>query len=394
MKKPEDIKVRGKLVFVRNDFNVPIDKSGRILDDSRITASLQTIEYLLKKGAKVVCSSHLGRPGGRYKKELTLAPVAERMGALIGTDVIFFGETFGSRVEKTKREMKNGSILLLENLRFYKEEKNNDERFASYLSENIDVYINDAFGASHRSHASIVSVPKLVPTAIPGKLLSKEIEILNRALVNPPPKYTVILGGAKVNDKIPVILNLMDKAENFLIGGSMSYTFLKSMGIDTGESMVDMDSIGVCKTILKKAEEKKINFHLPVDHIAAVKAEPNITIRIVKKGEEIPDEMKGFDIGFETLEIYKKIIGDSELIFWNGPMGVFEVDTFSGGTYGIAEAVAGSDAFSIIGGGDSVSAINKSGLADKIDHISTGGGASLEFLSGKTLPGIKALTEA
>lgn len=389
----ENIKVKGKRVFVRNDFNVPIDKNGAITDDSRITASLPTLEYLMENGAKIICSSHLGRPGGKKINSLSLKPVAKRLSDLLDKEVIFIGETIGENVEKVKSELNNGEIFLLENLRFNNGEKSNDTQFAKELAKGIDIYVNDAFGASHRAHASISRITEFVPLATAGMLLEKEIENLSIALIDPPKEYTVILGGAKVKDKIPVIKNLMNKADNFLIGGAMSYTFMKALGKQVGNSLVDNDSISICKDILKEAEEKKINFLLPSDHIAALTAEPNITIRIVKEGEDIPEEMKGFDIGFETLEKYTKVINRSKLIVWNGPMGVFEIDTFSGGTFGIARAVADSDGISIVGGGDSVSAVNQAGVAKQITHISTGGGASLEFLAGKKLPGIESLTE-
>jgi len=392
-KKIEDVKIEGKTVFVRNDFNVPLDKNGVIKDDSRIKASIPTLKHLIDNGAKVVCSSHFGRPGGIVKSELSLSPVAKRLTELLQKEVIFIGKTIGNDIEKEKSGLKNGSILLLENLRFDAREKKNDDSFAKELAKGIDVYVNDAFGASHRKHASISSITNFVPVSCEGKLLEKEIKNLTIALKNPPKGYTVILGGAKVKDKIPVIKNLMDKADNFLIGGAMSYTFMKASGKGIGNSLLDQDSINICKEILKEAEEKKIRFLLPVDHIAALTAEPNITIRIIKEGEDIPEDMKGLDIGFETLEIYKKIIKESKLIVWNGPMGVFEIDTFSGGTFGIAEAIADSDAISIVGGGDSVSAVNLAGVSSKITHISTGGGASLEFLAGKKLPGIESLSE-
>lgn len=392
-KKIEDLKVENKTVFVRNDFNVPLNKDGSINDDSRIKASIPTLKYLLDNGAKIVCSSHLGRPGGEKKIEFSLEPVAKRLSELLDRDIIFTGDTIGEEVEREKQELKKGSIFLLENLRFDKGERENSSSFAKELAKNIDIYVNDAFGASHRSHASISAITKFVPVSSAGMLLEKEIGNLSLALIDPPKGYTVILGGAKVKDKIPVIKNLMEKADNFLIGGAMSYTFLKALGNEVGNSIIDRSSLQICKEILDEVPEKNIRFVLPTDHIAALTAEPNITIRIVKEGEDIPEDMKGLDIGFETLEIYKKIILESKLILWNGPMGVFEIDTFSGGTFGIAEAVAKSDGISIAGGGDTISAINLAGVADKITYISTGGGASLDFLAGKKLPGIESLSE-
>lgn len=385
--------VSGKMVFLRNDFNVPVFKSGEITDDSRITASLKTIRYLLENGAKVVCSSHLGRPGGVKKPELSLKTVAERLSQHIGVKVIFNGETTGEKVEKVKSGMKPGEIFLLENLRFDPGEKANSDKFAKELAKNIDIFVNDAFGSSHREHASISAITKFVPVSVAGFLLKKEIDFLGMAINNPPEKFTLILGGAKVSEKIPVITNLLKKADTILIGGAMAFTFLKAKGIKTGSSPVEDDLVKLCEKILEEAEKNDVKFLLPVDHIAAIEAEPNITIRMVKRGEEIPPEMKGFDIGFDTLEIYKNEILNSDLIVWNGPMGVFEIDTFAGGTFGIAEAIADSHAISIVGGGDSVSAINLADVNDKITHISTGGGASLEFLSGEKMPGIEYLSE-
>ncbi len=389
----EKIDVSGKMVFLRNDFNVPIFKSGEITDDSRISASLKTIRYLLENGAKIVCSSHLGRPGGTKKAALSLKTVADRLSHHIGVKVGFNGETTGKKVDKVKSGMKPGEIFLLENLRFDPGEKANSDKFAKELAKNIDIFVNDAFGSSHREHASISAITKFIPVSAAGFLLKKEIDLLGMATTNPPAKFTLILGGAKVSDKIPVITNLLKKADTILIGGAMAYTFLKARGNDTGMSLVEDDLVKVCKKILEDGEKSGARLLLPVDHIAAIKAEPNITIRMVKQGEEIPSEMMGLDIGFDTLEIYKKEIITSDLIVWNGPMGVFEIDTFAGGTFGIAEAIADSGAITIVGGGDSVSAINLAGVKDKITHISTGGGAALEFLSGEKMPGIECLSE-
>lgn len=389
----EKIDVSGKIVFLRNDFNVPIFKSGEITDDSRISASLKTIRYLLEKGAKVVCSSHLGRPGGIKKAELSLKTVADRLSHYIGVKVGFNGETTGIKVDKVKSGMKPGEIFLIENLRFDPGEESNNDKFAKELAKNIDIFVNDAFGSSHREHASISGITKFIPVSAAGFLLKKEIDLLGMVTTNPPGKFTLILGGAKVSDKIPVITNLLKKADTILIGGALAYTFLKARGNDTGMSLVEDDLVKVCKKILEDGKKSGARLLLPVDHIAAMKAEPNITIRMVKQGEEIPSEMMGLDIGFDTLEIYKKEIINSDLIVWNGPMGVFEIDTFAGGTFGIAEAIADSGAITIVGGGDSVSAINLAGVKDKITHISTGGGAALEFLSGEKMPGIECLSE-
>ncbi|MEN8153544.1 MAG: phosphoglycerate kinase [Acidobacteriota bacterium] len=389
----EKIDVSGKMVFLRNDFNVPIFKTGEITDDSRITASLKTIRHLLENGAKVVCSSHLGRPGGVKKEELTLRTVAEKLSQLIGVKVIFNGEITGDEVDNIKSGMKPGEIFLLENLRFDPREKANNDEFGKELAKGIDIYVNDAFGSSHRKHASISAITKYIPVSAAGFLLKQEIDFLGMAITNPPENFTLILGGAKVSDKIPIIKNLIKKTDTILIGGAMAYTFLKAKGIDIGKSLVEEDLTGMCKDIIEEAENKGVKLLLPVDHIAAIKAEPNITIRMVNRGEEIPPEMMGLDIGFETQEIYKNVILKSNLIIWNGPMGVFEIDTFSGGTFGIAEAVAESEATSIVGGGDSVSAVNLAAVNNKITHISTGGGASIKFLAGEIMPGIENLPE-
>ncbi len=289
--------------------------------------------------------------------------------------------------------MKGGDILLLENLRFDPGEKSNDDKFSSELAKGIEVYINDAFGSSHRSHSSITGITKHVPLSAMGFLLKKETEFLGMALNNPPEKFTIILGGSKVSDKIGVIENLTDKASSIIIGGAMAYTFLKAKGEGVGLSKIEPDYIDICRRTLETAEKKGVKILLPVDHIAATKIERNITIRMIKRGEDFPDEMMGLDIGFNTVSIFRKEILNSQMIFWNGPMGVFEVEDFSGGTMAIAEAVAESPAISIAGGGDTVAAINKAGVKGNISHVSTGGGASLEFMSGITLPGIDSLTE-
>lgn len=390
----DNLDVKGKTVFVRNDFNVPIDKNGNITDDTRIKASLKTLKYLIKEGAKIVCASHLGRPKGEKKPEFSLRPVSNRLKLLLNVDIIFNGETVGDSIKKIKKNLKEGEILLLENLRFYKDETKNGEELAKELANGIDIYINDAFGTSHRSHSSIDKITEFVKTAAAGFLLKKEIEYLGLAVNNPPKNYVAILGGAKVSDKIPILKNLLLKANSILIGGAMAYTFLKAKGISVGNSIVEADQLEICKEILEVADKKGVKIFLPVDHIAAVEIEPDVTINMTKESEEIPETMMGLDIGMNTVKIYCDEIEKAELIVWNGPMGVFEVELFSGGTTEIANAVASSKATTIIGGGDSLSAINKLGLADKITHISTGGGAALEFLSGENLPGIESLSDS
>ena len=390
----KDVPVKGKLVFVRNDFNVPLDDRQRITDDTRIRAALPTFRHLLANGARVVCSSHLGRPKGEVIPDCSLAPVARRLSELLGKEVQFCPEAVGAKAEKAKAKLKAGQVLMLENLRFYPGETQNDPGFASELAKGIDVYVDDAFGACHRAHASIDQITRFVPIAVSGFLLKKEIDFLSLVTENPPDDFLVILGGAKVSDKLPLLAHLVTKADAILIGGAMAYTFLKAAGEGIGGSRVENDSLDLCRDIRRQAEARGVRFILPKDHIAAIKIEPNITVRIVKPGEDIPGEMMGLDIGPETVEQFQDEIGRAKLIFWNGPMGVFEVDTFSGGTMEVAAAVAASAATTIVGGGDTVAAVNKAGVAERISHISTGGGASLEFLAGDKLPGIEALTEA
>jgi 3-phosphoglycerate kinase len=390
----QDVPVKGKLVFVRNDFNVPLDTAGRITDDTRIKAALPTFRYLIENGARVVCSSHLGRPKGEVIPECTLAPVARRLGELLKQDVQFCPETVGVKAEKAKAKLKAGQVLMLENLRFHPGETKNDPAFAAALAKGIDLYVDDAFGACHRAHASIDAITRHVPLSVAGLLLKKEIDFLSLASENPPDDFLVILGGAKVSDKLPLLKHLLTRADAILIGGAMAYTFLKAEGMDVGASRVEKENLELCRDIRRQAAERGVRFLLPIDHIAATKIEPNITVRIIKPGEEIPGEMMGLDIGPETVEAYLTEIARARLIFWNGPMGVFEVDTFSGGTMEVAAAVAQAKATTIVGGGDTLAAVNKAGVANRISHVSTGGGAALEFLAGDKLPGIEALAEA
>jgi 3-phosphoglycerate kinase len=390
----KDVPVKGKLIFLRNDFNVPLNDAREITDDTRIQAALPTIRYLIENGARVVCSSHLGRPKGEVIPDCTLAPVAKRLAELLGQKVLFCPKTIGAKVEKAKSKLKVGQILLLENLRFHTGETKNDPAFAAELAKGIDIYVDDAFGSCHRAHASIDQITRHVPLSVAGFLLKKEIDFLCMAAENPPDHYLVILGGAKVSDKLPLLTHLVTKADTILIGGAMAYTFLKVKGMNVGYSRVENECLDLCCEIMQKAEAGGVRILLPIDHIAATKIEPNIPVRIIQPGESIPGEMMGLDIGPETVEAFKVEIARANLIFWNGPMGVFEVDLFSGGTMEIAAAVAAAKATTIIGGGDSVAAVNKAGVAANISHISTGGGASLEFLAGDKLPGIEALTEA
>jgi len=388
----KDIDCQGKRVFLRVDFNVPLDEEGSIRDDTRIKAALPTINYLLEQKTKLIIASHLGRPKGKYNPKLSLKPVAKRLSELISLQVTLAPDVFGDEVTKLKRELKKGQVLLLENVRFHSEETENDSCFAQHLAQDVDYYVNDAFGACHRAHASVVAITQYVKKSAAGLLVKKEVDYLSKAVFSPEKPYTAILGGAKVSDKIPVIENLLKKADSFLIGGAMAYTFFKAQGYEVGNSLVEEDKIDLARIILNRVNKEKINFYLPSDHIVAAKAEPEEKSRTVDSFP-LPSNLMGLDIGPETIEKYSKIIAESKTILWNGPMGVFEIDKFSNGTTKIAEAVATSEALSIIGGGDSVAAVYKAGVSEKISHISTGGGASLEFIANETLPGIEALTE-
>jgi len=389
-----DVTAKGKLVFLRNDFNVPLDAAGAITDDTRIRAALPTLHHLLQQGARVVCSSHLGRPKGEVIPACSLAPVARRLAELLGQPVAFCPETVGPQAEAARARLAPGEVLLLENLRFHPGETRNDPGFAAALALGVDLYVDDAFGACHRAHASIDAITRHVPLAVGGLLLRREIEFLTLAAQTPPDDYLVILGGAKVSDKLPLLRHLLTQADVLLIGGAMAYTFLKAQGMEVGASRVEHDCLEMCRDILRQAVERGVRLLLPRDHIAAAKIEAGVTLRLVRNGESFPADLMGLDIGPETVEDFQAEIGRARLIFWNGPMGVFEVEAFSGGTLEIARAVAGAAATTIVGGGDSVAAVNQAGVADRISHVSTGGGASLEFLAGDPLPGIAALAEA
>jgi phosphoglycerate kinase len=386
----EELDVKGKRVFLRVDFNVPLTEQGEIRDDTRIRASLPTITYLLEHGAKLVIASHLGRPKGKVDPKMSLKPAAARLASLIPNKVTQAPDVVGAEVARLKKELKEGQVLLLENVRFTKAETDNDEAFGRQLAENIDVFVNDAFGSCHRAHASVVAIARFVKEKAAGYLLKKEVDYLRKAVHDPAKPYVAILGGAKVEDKIPVIENLLNKADDILIGGAMAYTFLKAQGKDVGKSLVEDDKLDIARTILKKAAEKKVNFLLPLDHVLAAAVDAGAETEVVES-PPFPADKMGVDIGPKTITAYAKIIADAKTIVWNGPLGVFEIDKFAKGTIGIAEAVAASGAISIVGGGDSIAAVRKAGVTDKISHISTGGGASLEFLAYETLPGIDAL---
>jgi len=388
----KDLNSKGKRVFLRVDFNVPLDDSGSIRDDTRIKAALPTINFLLEQGAKLIIASHLGRPKGKFVPELSLKPVAKRLSELISREVTLAPDVIGDEVTTLKRELEEGQVLVLENVRFYNEETANDDDFARKLAQEVDYYVNDAFGACHRAHASVVAITRFVEKSAAGFLVEKEVDYLSKVVHSPQKPFVAVLGGAKVSDKIPVIESLLTKADAILIGGAMAYTFFKAQGNDVGRSLVEEDKIELAASILNKTKEKNIKFYLPSDHIIAVEADAQAEPQTVDTFP-FPSEMMALDIGPKTIDNYAEIIAGAKTVFWNGPMGVFEIDQFSQGTTKIAEAVANSGALSIIGGGDSVAAVYKAGVADRISHISTGGGASLEFVANDTLPGIEALTE-
>ena len=385
----DQIELHGKRVFIRVDFNVPLDEKSKITDDTRIILSLPTIRFVMEAGGKAILASHLGRPKGKRDSKFSLSPVAERLSQLLGKKVALATDCVGEEVQKQIEGMKAGEVLLLENLRFHPEEEKNDEPFSKALASLCDVYVNDAFGAAHRAHASTEGMTRYVKVVAAGFLMKKEIASLDKALLNPQEPYVAILGGAKVSDKIGVIQNLLDRVTTLLIGGGMAYTFLKAEGFQVGKSLVEEDQIEFSRNLLKKAKGR-VKLLLPSDHVAAERMDVQAKRQIVKN-ERIPPDWVCLDIGPETVKAFSEEIRSAKTIFWNGPMGVFEMEPFSVGTFAIAKAVAKSSAFSIVGGGDSVAAVNQAGVAEKISHISTGGGASLEFLEGKKLPGIEAL---
>ncbi len=387
----KDVEVNGKRVLVRVDFNVPQDETGKITDDNRITAALPTIQYLIDHGAKVVLVSHLGRPKG-VTESLRMNPIADRLSELLGKPVKKMDDCIGPDVEAAVNAMKSGDVMLLENVRFYKEEEANDPDFAKKLAALADIYVNDAFGTAHRAHASTEGVAHLVKSAVAGFLMQKEIDYLGNAVSNPKRPFVAILGGAKVKDKIPVIECLIEKVDTLLIGGGMAYTFLKAKGFEIGKSLLDEGSFDLCKDLMAKAAAKGVNFELPVDILAATELSPNAQTKIVS-AEGIPADMMGVDIGPESMKKFAKFVAEAGTVVWNGPMGVFEMEPFAKGTRAIAQAMADSNGVTIVGGGDSAAAVEQMGFADKMSHVSTGGGASLEFLEGKALPGLVALND-
>jgi phosphoglycerate kinase len=387
----EDFDVNGKRVLVRVDFNVPMDEEGNITDDTRIRATLPTIQYLIKNGAKVILASHLGRPKGKKNPKYSLAPVAGRLSELLGKDVVMAGDCIGEEVEKAVASMKPGDVMLLENVRFYAEEEANDRGFAEKLARLADIYINDAFGTAHRAHASTAGVAEFLPAGA-GFLMKKEIEIMGKALEAPERPFVAILGGAKVSDKIGVIKNLLNKVDYLLIGGGMAFTFLKGLGYNIGRSLLEEDKVELAKDLLKEAEEKGVKVLLPDDVVVAPEVKEGVEYRTVPVSQ-IPDDMIGVDIGEVTRDKFAKVIKEAKTVVWNGPMGVFEIKDFAKGTLAVAKAMAESGAVTIVGGGDSAAAVEQLGFADAMTHISTGGGASLEFLEGKELPGVAVLND-
>lgn len=384
-----DIDVTGKKVLVRCDFNVPQDKEGNITDNRRIVAALDTIKYLLEKNAKVILCSHLGRPKGEFKDEFTLKPVAEELSRLLGQKVELSKDVIGEDSQRLVDGLQDGQAILLENVRFHAEEEKNDPEFAKKLASFADIYVNDAFGTAHRAHASTEGVSKYIP-AVAGFLMEKEIEFLGSALENPEKPFVAILGGKKVSDKILVIENLLEKVDTLIIAGGMAYTFLKAQGLEIGKSVCEEDKIELAKQLLEKADQKNVKILLPIDVTVAKEVDENAESMIVDK-ENIPADFLGVDVGPKTIELFAEELKKAKTVVWNGPLGIFEMDKFAVGTNAIAKILAEIEATTIIGGGDSASAIEKAGLSDKMTHISTGGGASLEFLEGKELPGVKCL---
>ena len=392
-KSVEDIEVKGKRVLVRCDFNVPLDENRNITDETRIDGALPTIKYLADHGAKVILCSHMGKPKGEPKPELSLAPVAKALSAKLGKGVVFAADNnvVGDNAKKAVSEMAEGDIVLLENTRYRAEETKNMPEFSKELASLADVFVNDAFGTAHRAHCSNVGVTEFIPTAVCGYLIQKEIEFLGNAVNNPVRPLVAVLGGSKVSSKISVINNLLEKVDTLIIGGGMAYTFMKALGRNVGDSLLEADYIDYAKDMMQKAKDKNVKLLIPVDTVVAQEFKNDAQSKVSENG--IEDGWMGLDIGPKTIALFSDALKDAKTVVWNGPMGVFEMPNFAKGTNAIARVLADIDATTIIGGGDSVAAVNQAGLGDKMSHISTGGGASLEFLEGKTLPGIAALND-
>lgn len=386
-----DLALAGKRVFLRVDFNVPLE-GGQVSDDTRIRASLPTLELGRQRGARLIVASHLGRPKGKPRPEMSLRPVAGRLAELLNGPVLFAEDCVGAEAEKKSQALRDGDVLLLENLRFHPEEEANDEKFSQALARHCELYVNDAFGSAHRAHASTAGITRFVAQAAAGLLMEQELTYLGKAIVNPEHPYVAVLGGAKVADKIEVITNLLKLVDVLILGGGMAYTFLRARGVQVGKSLVEPDKLELARQLLSEAEGRGVKVLMPQDHLVAEKIDSGARPQTVGLNE-IPENLMGLDIGPQTVKAFASAVRSAKTIVWNGPMGVFECEPFAGGTMALARAIAEAGAISIVGGGDSIAAVQKAGLASRMTHISTGGGASLEFLGGRTLPGVEALTD-